>query len=244
MLSVIIPTYNRVDHLIRCLDSLNDQILSVDQFEVIVVVDGSPDDTVQQLEQFRARFLLRPFIKENAGQCAARNDGASIAVGEHILFLDDDILADPQLLQAHYQIHQTHTNVIAIGDIRLADEENGDWSAKPYAEEWLAYFQSLREKDVQPSWVNCYSGNVSLPRSALLAVGGFPLDLRTSFDVELGYRLAREGLEFVFVPEASAIHDDYKCSLVHQLLKMNACAANSSFAYYYGRLVCRSASYG
>ena len=59
-LSVVIPTYNRVERLRSCLEALNRQTLATSQFEVIVVIDGSTDETREMLQKFESAYRLRP----------------------------------------------------------------------------------------------------------------------------------------------------------------------------------------
>ena len=106
-LSVVIPTYNRADVLERCLEALDSQRMDKSQYEVIVVDDGSQDDTQVILKKFakKASFRLRFFFQENQGQGMARNFGVERAEGDVILFLGDDIFPDPDCLKEHMRVH-------------------------------------------------------------------------------------------------------------------------------------------
>src|SRR6202030_1015727 len=108
-ISVIIATYNRKDVLTRSLPPLFDQDFSVDDYEVLVVVDGSTDGTARYLRSLRPRCRLRAFEKPHRGQAAAINTGLRAASGEIVLFLDDDILCPPNLLRVHVDAHTDAT---------------------------------------------------------------------------------------------------------------------------------------
>ena len=84
--SVVVPTYNRAARIGYCLDALRSQDSSV-AFEVIVVNDGSTDDTLQIIKKYQG---IRVISQANAGPAAARNRGVQEASGEIVLFTDDD----------------------------------------------------------------------------------------------------------------------------------------------------------
>ena len=97
MISVVIPTYNRAPELETCLTALAAQTLSPDQFEVLVIDDGSSDSTSSLLETLSSGnpMDLRYFVQPNEGPAAARNAGIEQAKGEWIAFTDDDCIPDP-----------------------------------------------------------------------------------------------------------------------------------------------------
>src|SRR5690348_2266423 len=97
--SVVIPTYQRRDVVVRSVAALNRQTFR--DFEVVVVVDGSTDGTADALREVEAEFALTILEFPNRGLSQARNAGARAASGEVILFLDDDMEADPALLEEH-----------------------------------------------------------------------------------------------------------------------------------------------
>lgn len=126
--SVIIPTYNRKAFLLEAINSVLAQ--TYQDFEVIVVDDGSTDGTheiVESIEDPRVRYLYQ----ENAGRSAARNRGLVDAAGEHVAFLDDDDLYLPDKLSSQVAFLQTHPDVgLVAGGAELIDEHGdamGDW---------------------------------------------------------------------------------------------------------------------
>jgi glycosyltransferase involved in cell wall biosynthesis len=98
--SVIVPTYQRLASLERCLDALSAQDLGRDRFEVVVVNDGGADSPRDAVERRRASLDVRLIEQANAGPAAARNAGAALARGEYLAFTDDDCLPDPRWLSA------------------------------------------------------------------------------------------------------------------------------------------------
>lgn len=209
-LSVVIPTYNRAERLKACLDALTCQTQPASDFEVIVVVDGSIDHTMEMLKNLTTPFPLKVLFQENKGQHLARNFGVDYAHGRYCLFLDDDIIAEPELIAEHLSLHRQYENVVGIGQMLLRIPENPDWFTVSFAKGWHQHYEELNRDDRKPSWLDCYGGNLSLARSLFLEMGGFASDIRRSHDIELGYRLQQRGLRFVYLPRAIGWQDDGK----------------------------------
>src|SRR5262249_33954256 len=97
-LSVVIPTRNRCTLLAEAIERVESQTISRDQYEVIVIDNDSTDDTQTVLEQkAKAYSNLRFGFQEKPGAAATRNAGLQLAKGEIILFIDDDVQAEPTL---------------------------------------------------------------------------------------------------------------------------------------------------
>ena len=210
-LSVVIPTYRRPELLRRCLDALIAQDLAADRFEIVVVDDGSGDATSDVLAAASGAVnaLTQPV---NAGPAAARNRGIDAASGDLVLFLDDDVVAAPNLLSTHLALHE------AAGDPTLGILGRVDWHASieptPFMR-WLdrsglqfAYDTWLREGPVDPPYAAFYTANLSIPRDLLVAEGGF--DERFPYaafeDMELAFRLTKRGFRMDYRPQAQAFH--------------------------------------
>ena len=113
--SVVIPVFNREKLIEKTLSSVLDQ--TFDDFEVIVVDDGSTDDTIQVLSRFSESILSKSMTvlqQKNAGPGAARNAGIEGASGQYVAFLDSDDLWFPWTLETYKQvIDRTHANFIS-----------------------------------------------------------------------------------------------------------------------------------
>lgn len=201
-LSVVIPTYGRPSPLRRCLAALADQTAPHPSWEVIVVDDGSPVYASSVLASFDPPYRLTVLRQPNAGAGAARNRGVQAARGWCCLFLDDDTVPDRELVAAHLAAQQRFGGVVGIGRIGTTVDVRADWFARASALRRNRHYARLDARRKPLQWTDCYSGNLSVPRDAFLAAGGFAVDLTRAEDVDLGFRLARAGLLLVYVREA------------------------------------------
>lgn len=110
-ISVIIPTYNRCAMLKNALSSLVDQSISKDEYEVIVVDDGSSDNTKEMLTTFSDKLNLTYFFQEDKGNrvTLARNEGMARAKGEYIIFLDPDMIVGHTFIVGHLKVHEENS---------------------------------------------------------------------------------------------------------------------------------------
>lgn len=211
-ISVVIPTFNRCESLKVTLNALKNQTLDRDQFEVVVIDDGSTDGTPGLLERFSssARYTLRSFRQDNAGPGQARNRGAEEARGEIILYIDDDIEPCSRLLEVHSSHHRENGNVVVVGPMspdRALDRTEPMWIIWEHAMLQKIYLNLINK--VWPSLGpnHFYSGNASLRREQLLAIGGFDVSFKRQEDVEMAYRLIRKFKStFIFSTAADGIH--------------------------------------
>jgi glycosyltransferase involved in cell wall biosynthesis len=209
-LSVVIPTYNRAKRLRSCLDALARQTQPAQDFEVIVVNDGGTDTTEKMVADLNAPYALKYLHQKNQGQNVARNYGVEFAQGRYCLFLDDDIIAEPELIAEHLKLHQQHVGVIGLGQMSLHFETTTNWFITSYLSGWHKHYEELNQGARQPTWEDCYAGNLSIGRSVFLEVGGFVADIRKSHDVELGYRLQQFGLQYVYLARALGRQEERK----------------------------------
>ena len=102
-MSVIVPVYNVEELLPKCLDSLVNQ--TFDDYEVIVVNDGSPDNSQKIIDDYYKKYpnIIKPLKKENGGLSSARNFGLKYASGEYILYVDSDDWVSNDMLKMMYE---------------------------------------------------------------------------------------------------------------------------------------------
>lgn len=205
--SVVVPTYNRLARLRHVISALEQQEFSGDDYEVIIVSDGSSDGTDDYLRERRSERNVRWFSQVNKGPAAARNFGVEKAEGELIVFIDDDVVAQPLLLAEHLQAHKAaECDAVVVGP--LLSPEGFDMAPWIFWEQamLMKQYKNLMSGVWQASPRQFYTGNASVRRSHILAVGGFDESFRRAEDVELAYRLANRGLKFVFNANAVGMH--------------------------------------
>ncbi|MEP0918319.1 glycosyltransferase family 2 protein [Leptolyngbya sp. DQ-M1] len=208
ILSVIIPTYNRCDSLKRTLNALARQTFPLEQVEVIVVADGCSDDTLTMLATYAAPFALKVIEQPGQGAAVARNQGAAQASANLLLFLDDDIEATACLLEAHFTVHDTHSEKVVLGYLApVIHSQSRLFRSKLRI--WLeAMFEPMRQPGYRYSYRNLLTGNVSLRADLFNRVGGFDPTFKCHEDYELGIRLIEAGAAFHFSEEAMGYHHE------------------------------------
>jgi glycosyltransferase involved in cell wall biosynthesis len=114
--SVVIPSFNKRDALIRTLAGFNNQSFPAEDFEVIVVDDGSTDQTEAWIASLETRFRLLYFKQENGGRARARNAGIRQASGDIILMNDADAIPSPRFVEHHVRLHEQESDrLVGIG---------------------------------------------------------------------------------------------------------------------------------
>ena len=251
--SVVIPTYNRAELLRRTLDSLCAQDLPTAAFEVLVVDDGSSDATAELVAGFARRLDLRYFFQPDEGWrvARARNVGIEHATGEVCVFVDSGVLLHSGCLAAHLRTHQRADGPVAVcGYVYGFDNNGSDTDPMIDALDFDdpdASIEQLRESGRWPDlrepfyarhgydlgrlpapWVLYWTCNVSAPTDRVRAVGGFDEQFRSwgGEDIDLGYRLHRDGARFVLDRAASSIHYPHAKSSVH-----NFAQARTNYRY-------------
>jgi len=207
--SVVIPTFRRPETLFPVLDALAAQI-TPPEFEVVVVDDGSGDDTPRRLAAYRPPYPFRFFSQSNSGPATARNRGVREARNRVVLFLGDDTVPEPGLLAVHAGAH-TETRPYPIAVLGYTTWPLG-LKVSPFLhhinEYGLQFGYGLISDPDRVPFNFFYTSNVSLPRDLLVEAGLFD----TSFphaaweDIEVAYRLMQRGMRMLYRPGAVARH--------------------------------------
>ncbi|RYZ58291.1 MAG: glycosyltransferase [Proteobacteria bacterium] len=208
-LSVIVPSYNRLAQLQKLVLWMQAQGIDRKHSEIIIVNDGSSDGSKEFLDQLTDPWI-RALHQENQGQAKARGTGVDSAIGDLLLFLDDDMEpSNPNFLEAHQKFHQlTNVDTVALGAI-LPPRENSSRPAfeKFYERSIANMYEGFKSGRQQPSGLHFFSANVSLSKNLYLKSGGFDINFRQAEDRELGLRLEFEhDAQFAFVERAAAYH--------------------------------------
>jgi glycosyltransferase involved in cell wall biosynthesis len=205
--SIVMPTYNRVGRLRHVIAALEKQEFPRDDFEIVVVSDGSSDGTEEYLRGLSSERKIRAFSQTNRGPAAARNRGVSEARGEFVVFIDDDVVPSPVLLAEHMRSHQeAGREVVVVGPLLSPDGFDMLPWVRWEQEMLMKQYRALLAGEWEPSARQFYTGNASLRRAHILAAGGFDEGFRRAEDVELAYRLASRGLDFIFNMKAVGFH--------------------------------------
>lgn len=217
LISVIVCTRNRAELLARALASVTDQEFPHDDYEILVVDNGSTDRTPEVAAQFRGRAEIRCLREERVGLCIARNTGWQAASGRYVAFFDDDAIAMPGWLAAIRDGFGTTSETIGA----IGGRVHPIWGAPRPA--WLAdaIAGSLTIVDWGPSSkfiddIRCewlVGANMAIPKALLAEVGGFHpwLDrvgnnLLSSGDVFLQKELMRRGYRCLYLPAMAIDH--------------------------------------
>jgi glycosyltransferase involved in cell wall biosynthesis len=208
-ITVIVPTFNRLPMLRLCLQHLERQ--TVTAFEVIVVNDGSTDDTAAALLQIQHRspLSIRVLHQKNGGPARGRNLAVAHAETPLCLFIGDDILASPTLVQEHVQFHLGQPDRKAAG-LGRTQWDRTHQEVTPY----MLWYEDLQfdyrrlDAGVAPTWRHVYTSNLSMKTGLLQS---HPFDERFTAaaweDGELGYRLTtQDELRLTYLPNALATH--------------------------------------
>ncbi len=231
--TVIIPTYNRSRLLGHTLSSLTQQTLAPGEFEVIVADDGSSDDSRDVAESYRDRLRLSYYFQPDEGfrVAAARNIGIRHARAQVCVFLDSGMLAHSRFLAEHLASQASYAEPVAVVGYNYGHKQSdeGTWelvaevdvSDPTAAIEKLAAqpkWHDIREPfyakytdefhDLPAPWLIFWSANISARTAQVRAVGMFDENFRSwgAEDMDLGYRLHRDGARFVLNRRATAIH--------------------------------------
>jgi GT2 family glycosyltransferase len=206
-LSIVIPTYNRRDRLKRLLNTLERLHAASPEFEVIVVVDGSTDGTVEMLSELRPTYSMQVLAQANRGPAAARNRAMAAAGGEVLLFLDDDVTPESGLIARHLAMHEREDDAVVIGPMRAPGDSRMapwlQWEAAMLQKQYGAMLRGL----YPPTPRQFYTANASIRTAHARAAGGFDESFTRAEDVEFAYRLSDRGLRFFFDPAAVVWHE-------------------------------------
>ncbi len=200
MLSVIVPAYNAERTIKDCIESLLNQDYK-DKYEVIVVDDGSTDDTAQIMTRY---YPAVKFIKQsNAGPAAARNRGASEANGEIILFTDSDCV--PQRDWIRMMVEPFHENKDVVGVKGRYRTKQRELTARFVQMEYEDKYRYMEKEDFI-DFIDTYSAGFR--KEKFMEMKGYDTEFSVACaeDVELSYRLAKRGYKMIFNPQAIVYH--------------------------------------
>jgi glycosyltransferase involved in cell wall biosynthesis len=205
--SVIIPAYNSAKYLPQAIDSVLQQ--TYNDYEIIIINDGSTDNTPEVIQPYLKLSAVRYFAQENLGVSAARNRGLQEARGEFIAFLDADDIYFPDKLQAQIALFAAHPQIGIVNSGFRIIQENGEpimdvkrWKDIPdlTPEIWLLH------KPVLPS-------AMMYRKEWFDRVGEFDPELFSSEDVEVTLRMVAQGCQAMWLPEITIYYRRHQASV-------------------------------
>ena len=196
--SVIIPAYNASETVEACLSALWHQTVPRELYEIIVVDDGSTDDTADLARTAGARVIGQP----NAGPATARNRGARVAAGELLLFTDADCEPVPGWIEAFLDAFADEGIVAAKGTYLTRQRS---LTARFVQVEYEERYR-ITSRAAMVDSIDTYSA--AYRRHVFMESGGFDptFPFAAQEDVDLSFRLARKGYKMVFIPGAQVYH--------------------------------------
>lgn len=217
--SIIIPTYNRYDYLVEILNSIARQTWPAERLEVVVVDDGSTDGT-ERITQPVYPFKLHYLREENCGAAVARNNGALHSSGDLLIFLDDDIILEPDYVSGLVEEHERHDDIVGMGCFLSYTPPDPTPFSRVYS---TIDCEEASPEGADVDYTACVTNNLSILRDDFERIGGMhdiAGDGPTIWgDVEFGYRAALKGFRFRRSGTAACTHRDY---VIHDLKTASA----------------------
>ncbi|GAA5036486.1 hypothetical protein GCM10011506_30380 [Marivirga lumbricoides] len=215
--TVIIPTFNRAGQVINLLKSLEKQTFK--EFEVVLINDGSGDNTLETLNEYNQTTNLQLTIIDsiNKGRAVSRNLGVKQAKGKILIFFDDDVRANPDCIKSHVNFHREKTNSVLSGPC-LYDKSklttDFHFFRKKLEENW---YSPKKEAQLSKS-LRLNGGNFSINKDLFLASNGFDERLKDKEDFFLSFNLyQKHQVKIYSLNTAWVYHDDFKN--LHQYIK-------------------------
>jgi len=176
-ISIIVPTYNRLEMLKKVLGDLNKQTYDLSNVEVLVIDDCSDVSPYSVVKKLKVRYKLRFYrMSKNSGQGQVRNKAIKLARGKYLLFLGDDMIPKENLLEEHMKLHKKYNGIAVLGRVFWHPEIRNEFMN--YIERIQFHYHTIKDKN----------NNYGLE------------------DLEIGYRLEKKGLRVVYNSGAVVYH--------------------------------------
>jgi glycosyltransferase involved in cell wall biosynthesis len=195
-ISVIIPALNEEKMIGRCLESLTRLAFARDRFEVLVVDNGSRDNTLAIVESFTDRLYLKVLQQAGVRISALRNLGARTASGDILAFLDADCLAPAEWLDRIFALAPADGAGV-LGAHYLLPEDSS-WVGRT----WHRYQEAPKSGEVS----HVPAGDLIMRREDFLKLGGFDESIQTNEDYELCDRARKAGMNVRAFPQIGVVH--------------------------------------
>ncbi|MFT5171089.1 MAG: glycosyltransferase involved in cell wall biosynthesis [Candidatus Marinamargulisbacteria bacterium] len=205
VISVVIGTYNQADVLMRVLKALNEQTLSPQQYEVVVVDSMSDDGTESLVSAHEPKHHFQYIREANKGKAYARNFGVRKANGKFVVITDADMIADERFIETHLAAQESSSEPTCFEGLTY----NLDYLHWPPKSDAIApYISANYEPGKKLGWFYFLTGNLSFPKSLFILESGFSeaFDGYGWEDLELGYRLSKKKVPLFYLKAAVNYH--------------------------------------
>ena len=209
LISLIVPTYNRLPILKKCLAALEAQTVHKNEFEVIVIDDGSSDGTEAFMQEYKSDLRLKSLRQKNSGTGTARRHGVEHATGEYLLLMNDDTICNPNVIEEHLSAQRRYSaqKWAVLGNFEYPDEARRRAMTHFFRVNSFMFPQVDMEEGCPYGYSHFITCNLSIRRDAVLQVGSFDGTYMLSEDTEMGIKLFELGYSVVYHPAAHAWHD-------------------------------------
>ncbi|WP_192346568.1 glycosyltransferase family 2 protein [Algoriphagus sp. Y33] len=201
--SVIIPVYNRPEELRELVLSLTEQTFA--DFEVIVIEDGSTQDSKNVVNDFDVKLCIHYLSQSNTGQGFARNNGMKIASGDFFVILDSDVILPSDYLEKLSNAIQDRGLDAFGGPDAAKDDFSELQKAMDFAMTSIWTTGGIRGKIKDPSKYQARGFNMGVSRRVFETIGGF-LDPNRGEDIEWSIRIKKAGFRLELIQEAYVYH--------------------------------------
>jgi GT2 family glycosyltransferase len=205
-ISVVVPTHQRRESVLRLLGALAAQDVGESALEVVVAADRSTDGTLEAVSGFGAGYTVIGIGSGGRGRAQACNAGVAAASGDVVLFLDDDMEPCPSCVRRHLDHHRGDALVCVLGAVPVRVDGSSSYTERYVAQRFDAHLAKLGAQRRTTALRDFYSGNASIRRDVLEEVGLFDeaFTMYGNEDLELAFRLRAAGVEVRYEPRAVA----------------------------------------
>jgi glycosyltransferase involved in cell wall biosynthesis len=206
--TVIVPTYQGASKILSVLKALENQTFK--NFELVVVIDGSTDDTREILKNPFQFSSFRILDIPNNGRSGARNAGANIATGSVLVFYDDDMQPAPNSVEQHFLFQKKHAEVLLCGyPVDYSSTDRTDiqkykaWLSERWTQKYPLGVSVLNSKNLFFTAANC-----SMKKSTWSTLNGFDERITDAEDFDLACRALEMNMEVYFDKQNIAVHHE------------------------------------
>lgn len=208
--SVIIPSYNPTLRLQETLDRLMPQSSFID--ELIIIIDNNNYIGFGEslVEKYAKSLHIKVFSQPNAGRAVSRNRGVEYSSGDIIVFLDDDMLAENNLMEKHIQYHRKNPGIIVSGN-GYRNPADATYSFG----EFLIDMEKGWKKNAPPVYeitlkkIAFTACNMSLPKNVFKKLGGFDTGFSDGEDFDFAVRALQQNIKIIYDSTLLAWHNDW-----------------------------------